>query len=241
VRINSIGRVTIGSYTKNTWNLTPEVLDGAGQTLTITESDYFYFGIDDVDKAQAKGDFRSAAMQEAAWGMAEEVDDFCATTLAAGVATAGILDAATVGTGGSDADAYEILVDLGTRLDEMNTPKGGRWAVVPPWYIGVLLKDPRFVSFGTGENLSRAMQGILKTMSGFDLHVSNNVPTSGSAYTVIGGYKGAATFANSVPEGQPEAFRHPDGFVDVVRGLHVYGAKVTRPDNLVKIAVTRAT
>jgi hypothetical protein len=241
VRINSIGRVTIGTYTKNTWNLTPEVLDGAGQTLTITESDYFYFGIDDVDKAQAKGDFRSKAMREAAWGMADEVDTFLAALIAAGVASEGQLDARVLGTGGGDLDAYELLVDMGTRLDEMNTPRNDRWLVAPPWFMGILLKDPRFTSFGTAANLSTAMQASIKTMSGFDLMYSNNVPVSGDAYTLLGGYKGAATFANSVPEGQPEAFRSHDGFADVVRGLHVYGAKVTRPDNLVSCAVTKAT
>lgn len=240
VRINSIGRVTISAYTKNTWNMTPEVLDGAGQTLTITEADSFYFGIDDVDKAQAKGSIKDAAMREAAWGMADDVDVFLAALLAAGVSTAGILTPAVVGSGAGDADAYEILVDLGTRLDEMNTPKNDRWAVLPPWYLGALLKDPRFTSFGTSQNITTAMNAAIKTMSGFDLKFSNNVPVSGSAYTVLGGYKGAATFAESIPEGQPEAFRHQGGFVDVVRGLHVYGAKVTRPDNLVSIAVTRA-
>lgn len=40
VRINSIGRVTIGNYTKNTWTITPEVLDGTGQTLVIDQAKY---------------------------------------------------------------------------------------------------------------------------------------------------------------------------------------------------------
>ncbi|MCR4338958.1 MAG: hypothetical protein NUW01_03620 [Gemmatimonadaceae bacterium] len=243
VRINSIGRVTVSAYTKNTWNLTPEVLDGAGQTLTITEQDYFYFGLDDVDKAQIKGAVMSAAMKEAAWALADDADVFLATTIAAGVptGTTNTMTAATVGSGAGEADAFEILIDLGVLLDVQNTPAGGRWAVVPPWYIGELLKDPRFTSFGTAENVARAMNGTIKTMSGFDLKVSNNVPVSGSAYTILAGYKGAATYANSIAEGSPESFRHPDGFVDVVRGLHVYGAKVTRPSNLVAIAATKGS
>jgi hypothetical protein len=236
VRINSIGRVTISDYTKNTWTTTPEVLDGAGQPLTIDQAKYFYFGVDDVDKAQAKPSVMEAAMQEAAWGLADATDTFLATTLST-VATATTLTPATVGP--NDMDAYELLVDMRVALDQTNTPQNGRWSVVPPWFIGELLKDPRFVSFGTSENLSRAMQGAIKMLSGFDLYVSNNVPTSGSAYTIIAGYKGAATYAESIPEGQPEAFRHPDGFVDVVRSLHVYGAKVTRPSNLVTCAVTK--
>lgn len=239
VRINSIGRVTIGTYTKNTWTLTPEVLDSASQTLVIDQQKYFYVGIDDIDTKMQNPKVRAEFMQEAGWGLADTQDSFLATTLSAGVATGNTLTAATVGSGAGDSDPYEIIVDLRVKLDVLNTPKAGRWLVVPPWYVGELLKDPRFVSFGTSENLGRAMQGAIKTMSGFDIYVSNNCPVSGSAYTLLAGYKGAATMAESIPDSNFESFRHPDGFVDVVRGLHVYGAKVTRPDNLAKIAVTQ--
>lgn len=239
VRINSIGRVTIGNYTKNTWNLTPEVLDGTGQTLTIDQQKYFYFGIDDIDAAQAKPSLMNGFMQEAAWGLSDTADAFLATTINASVASGNQLTAATVG--GSDADAYDILIDIKVKLDDANTPKGNRFCVVPNWFVGELLKDPRFSSFGTDGNLRRAMSGdFMETMVGMKLYQSNNVPVSGSAYTILAGYKGAVTYAESIPDGQPEAIRHPDGFVDTVRGLHVYGAKVTRPGNLVSIAVTQA-
>jgi hypothetical protein len=243
VRINSIGRVTISNYTKNTWTTTPEVLDGAGQTMTITEAKYFYFGVDDVDKAQTKPSVMAAAMKEAAWGLSDASDAFLATTIQAGVptGTSNTRTAATVGQGAGEEDAYEILVDLGVLLDVTNTPKNDRWCVVPPWFIGALLKDPRFVSFGTSENLSRAMGAAIKTMSGFDLMVSNNVPTSGTGYYILAGYKGAVTYAEQIPDGQPEAFRHPDGFVDVVRSLFTYGGKVTRNSNLAQCLVTPGT
>lgn len=241
VRINSIGRVTIGNYTKNTWTITPEVLDGTGQTLTITESKYFDFGIDDIDQAQQTPKLMNAFMEEAAWGLGEAADDFLAALIAAGVSSGNQLTAATIGQGAGDRDAFELIVDMGVKLDVSNTPRNGRWMVVPPWFIGELVKDPRFTSFGTSQNLSVAMKGLVKEMAGFDLMVSNNAPVSGSAYTILGGYKGAVTYAESIPKGQPEAFRIEAGFGDAVKGLHVYGGKVTRPDNLVSCAVTQAT
>ena len=239
VRINSIGRVTIGNYTKNTWNLTPETLDGAGQTLTIDQAKYFYFGIDDVDTAQQSPKVRGDFMKEAAWGFADATDEFLATTLAAGVSSANTLTARTVGA--DDNDAYELLVDINTALSKTNTPRNDRFCVVNPDFVGVLLKDPRFVSFGTEGNLRRAMTGdFMETLVGFKLYTSNNVPVSGSEYTILAGYKGACTYAESIPEGQPEAIRVEGGFADAVKGLHVYGAKVTRPNNIVKCAVTIA-
>lgn len=240
VKIFTVGRPTVGTYTKNNWtSITPEVVDMADQILRITESKYFAMGFDDVDDALTKGDVFSKAIKEGSDALAETADTFMATTIAAGVptGTANTLTARTIG--GNNDDAYETLVDLGVLLDQTNTPKGSRWAVVPPWFIGELLKDPRFVSFGTGENLSRAMQGMIKTMSGFDLRVSNNTPTSGSASTILAGYNGAVAFAEAIPAGQPEAYRIEQGFGDAVKALHLYGAKVLRPSNLAAVAVTK--
>lgn len=242
VKIFTVGRPTISTYTKNSWtSVTPEVVDMADQSLTITESKYFAQGFDDVDRALTKGDMFARSMKEASDALAETADNFMATTIAAGVptGTTNTLTARTIG--GNNDDAYETLVDLGVMLDQTNTPESGRWIVVPPWFIGELLKDPRFVSFGTGENLTRAMQGVIKMLSGFDIHKSNNVPVSGSAYTLLAGYKGAISYAEALPPGQPEAYRIEQGFGDAVKGLHLYGAKVLRPSNLAAVAVTKET
>lgn len=241
VRINSIGRVTIGSYTKNTWNLTPEVLDSASQTLVVDQQKYFYYGFDDIDKAQGKPSVVADFAREAAWGFADSADAFLATTINAGVASGNVLTARTIGTGGSAEDAFETLIDIKEALDIANTPKNDRFVVVPFWFGAMLLKDPRFTSFGTAQNLSTAMSGVMKDLVGMSMHMSNNVPVSGSEYSILAGYKGAVTFAESIPDGQPEALRSQDGFADLVRSLYVYGAKATRPDNLVKVAVTKAS
>lgn len=264
VRINNIGRVTISNYTKQTTTLTPEFLDGAGQTLTIDQAKYFYFAVDDVDRAQAKPKVMSAAMREAAWGLADATDNFLATLLSGAVDTANQLDnngTRVIGTGGTDSDAYETLVDLKVALDKGKVPSRDRWVVFDPNFLGALLKDPRFTSFGQSANLMLARNGpgtnmtadetpqvtgkvdlgggALSKMVGMDCYVSLNVPTTGSGstttYTIIAGYKGAASYAESIPEGQPEAYRLQTGFSDAVRGLHVYGGKVVRSNAIATV------
>lgn len=258
VRINNIGGVTISDYTKNTLNLTPELLDGAGQVLTINQGKYFYFYLDDVDKAQQRPQIMEAAMREAAWGIADKTDSFLATTIAGAVATANQLDGGAtriVGTGAGDSDAYETLVDLRKALDLANVPANDRWCVIDPNFLAVLMKDVRFTSFGTSQNLDFVRNGpgtnnlgdttpnvgagvegpgagMLSKMVGMQVYVSNNVPVTGTTYTILAGYKGAATFAESIAEGSPEAYRLQTGFGDAVRSLHVYGATVARPNAL---------
>src|ERR1044071_3169188 len=68
VKINSIGRVTIGSYTKNTNIGDPETLTDAQRSLLIDQQKYFNFQVDDVDKAQAKPSVMDEAMKEAGYG-----------------------------------------------------------------------------------------------------------------------------------------------------------------------------
>ncbi len=239
VRINSIGRVTIGDYTKNGSLSAAETLDGDGQVLVVDQSKSFNFKVDDIDKAQQKPQVMSGFMEEAAWGLADVRDTFAAALMVAGVATANQLSAATsVGVGASDNDAYSILVDLDVQLNTTNTPKGGRWVVVPPWFHGVLRKDPRFVSFGTGENRDTLENGRIGKVASLMVHESNNVPVSGSDYTIVAGHSSCGTFAAQITD--VEGYRPELSFADAMKGLDLYGAKLTRPEQIASIVATAA-
>lgn len=264
VKINSIGRITVNDYTRNagaggtaaTPTIAginrPEILVGSSLFLTIDQAKYFNFEIDDADKWQQKPKLGADAMAEAAYAMAEKVDLYCASTLQTGVSgttdgTGNRLTARTIGVGSGDDDAYETLVDLGVKLDENDVPMQGRWVVVPPWFYGALLKDVRFTNYGTAENRGALANGIVgRTVNGFEVHKSNNLSgatsgtlaVAGGVYTVLAGVKQAATFAEQIDK--VEAFRPPDGFNDAVKGLHLFGAKVTRPFALASVAATAA-
>ena len=74
VRINSLGPVTIGSYTKDSTSMTVQPLTGLDQTLNIDKADYFHFFVDDIDKAQNSPKVMGEAMRKAAVGLAETAD-----------------------------------------------------------------------------------------------------------------------------------------------------------------------
>ena len=241
VHIQSIGRPTIRTFTKNAAISAPETLQDSDQILIIDQGQYFNFEVDDVDAVQNKIPVMDAAMREAAWGLADTVDDAIAALLVAGVASGNKLTAlTTVGGGVADDDAYEALVDLDVQLTEQNVPRtGDRYVVVPPWYEGELRKDVRFISFGTKENRAQLRGRPVGEASGFNVWVSNNVPVTASAYTLVAGYTGAATFAEQIVK--TVAFKPEDSFSDAIKGLHIYGYKVTRPHALASVVVTQAT
>jgi len=243
VRIQTVADVSIGDYTRNT-AISSQTLQTTDLVLVLDQGKTFNFKWDDVDDVQSVKGIMAEAMSRAAYLLRDQVDQYIAATMAAGVSTTtpdNTLPAATsVGTGPGDDDAFELLVDLAAKLDESNVPSEGRFAVVPPWYAGTLLKDPRRSSFGTNQNLAAYADGFMgvDTVSGLRVYRSNNVPNAGGAYTIIAGYDDAVTFANQIAKFDTRPA--PDGFFNYNMGLMVYGAKVTRGYGLASVAATQA-
>lgn len=226
VRITSISRPTIKDYERNT-DIEYEELTDAQRTLPIDQEKYWAFTLDDVDKAQARGDVTPTAMLESAYGLRDVADRFVAG-LYTGVNSANNLGTRTPTTPG---DAYDTLVDLGVKLDEADVPEDGRWVTVPPAFHGLLQKDPRFTSLADSGTTATLRNGLVGEAANFRIHKTNNAPRpTGNQRVITAGHPIAMTFAEQIV--QTEAFRSQQRFADAVRGLHVYGGKLLRPEAL---------
>jgi N4-gp56 family major capsid protein len=232
VKINSIGAVTVTDYTKNTDHAAPETLTDAQRTLLIDQQKMYNFQIDSVDAAQQKPKVMDEAMKEAAFALAKVTDSFIAslyTGFTAGV-SAVVGDDTTPLTGfvAAPNKAYELLVDLQAALDTRDVPTEGRFAIVPPFFEAFMLKDQRFVSFGTAANRENLANGEIGAAAGFRIVKSNQVPnTAGAKYKIVAGHPMAWSFADQIAE--TVAYKPERRFGDALKGLHVYGAKVVRP------------
>lgn len=234
VKINAIGRVTVGPYTKNTNVAAAETLTDAQTTLVIDKANYFNFQIDDIDKVQQKPKVMDEAMREAAYGLSRAVDTELAkihTSTPNGNKVGG--DGQTAKLGGvltAGSALYDYLVDLKVILDENNCPDDGRrWVVVPAWAHGYLLKDSRFVNATEMGNQIR-MNGLIGKAAGLNVYLSNNVTDDGQSaktYRIIASHPAAVSYAEQISG--VEAYRPELRFADAVKGLHVWGYKVVRP------------
>lgn len=232
VHINSIGAVTVKDYTKNSNIADPEVLTTADQTLDIDQAKYFNFQVDDVDKAQISGEIIDTAMGRSAYALADVSDAFLLKTIANGVASANKIGAKATLTALTASNVYENIVKMRTLLDKANVPTTGRTIVVPPEVYALLLLDDRFAKSGSDSGQNALLNGMVGRVAGFDVFMSNNCVSgtdggSGStAYFVITAQVAAATtYAEQIIK--TEAYRMEKRFADAVKGLHVYGAKVT--------------
>jgi hypothetical protein len=237
VKINSIGDPTIFDYTKNTDMPNPETLDGSQKTLLIDAAKGFNFQVDDVDKAQTQPKVMNFALGRAGYKIADTTDQYVAGKMA--LANENVLytnDTPLLPTQVAGATgAYEMLVDLSVLLDEASVPTDGRWVVIPPWIHGILVKDQRFVSYAAVDVLYNRQVG---EAAGFSVLTSNNVPQlapGGSAnsptsnrYKIIAGHQMAFSLADQI--NSVEAYRPQNRFGDAVKGLHLFGGSVIRPE-----------
>lgn len=238
VRINSIGPVTIGTYTKNTNIGDPETLTDAQTVLTIDQAKYFNFQVDDIDRAQQNPKVMDQAMQEAAYGLRDVADQYIAGFYT-GVAAGNTIGDDTTPIVPTKTDAYEYLVDLGVKLTDAKVPMEGRWVVVPPWFYGLLLKDDRFIDASKAGTTAGLRNGEVGKAAGFAVLQSHNVPnTTGTKYKIIAGHPMAISYAEQI--NKVEAYRPEKRFADAVKGLHLYGAKLVRPEAIAVMTANKS-
>ena len=241
VHINTIGEVTIGTYTKDTdFSSGPQALTATDSTLVINQAKYFNFAVDDIDTAQAAGDIMDKAMQRAAYGLADAADKYLADQLAAAITTANGNQVGTTAVALTKENVYENIVKMKTILDKANVPTTSRWLVVPPEMVALILQDDRFVKTGGTKAEDTLANGWVARAVGFDIYESNNcnstTASSTTTYTVTAGDEGACTYAEQISD--TEAYRPEKRFADAVKGLHLYGAKVVDPKRLAGLKCT---
>lgn len=234
VKINEIGPVTIRSYTRgSTSDITWEFLTDAQKELKIDQAKYFAFEYEDIDKAQNTPGVMAEAQENAMWGLRDNIDAAIAAKYTeAGLVAAGSRSGSTIT--GVDIVANNVIRYMSEaqyKCDEANVPRGGRWMVVPPWFA---VKLALAGIIRSTDNVGIISSGrIPGEFFGFTIYVSNNVTNGTPAADdacVMFGYKGSITLALQLLE--VEAVRPAKQFVDLVKGLLVYGIKVVRPGTL---------
>jgi hypothetical protein len=137
-----------------------------------------------------------------------------------------------------------LVARMGRLLDQQFVDTQGRWLVVDPVFIELLKdEDSRLLNglFG-GEGLQNGL--VVKNLHGFRIYVSNNLPkigtgpsTSGATAqssnfgVMVAGHDSAIATAQQITK--TETYRDPDSFADIVRGMHLYGRKILRPEAIV--------
>lgn len=227
VNINTLSDVAIKTYTPNSDIASPDDLTTTKQQLEITEADYFNIQLDDVDRVQAAGELMDTAMGNVAYKMNDRTDSFILGKIASGVASGNIIGTTESPIQVTKNNIYESIIEMRTKLDKANVPTSGRTIIIPPEIYALLLQDERFVKSDAVAGQNVLVNGLVGRVAGFDVFESNNVvyDTNNKFWKVTAQVRTATTFAEQIVK--TEAYRMEKRFSDAVKGLHVYGAKVT--------------
>lgn len=234
VHISALTAPTVKDYVRGQ-GISIDDVDVSTTTLNIDQGKYFAFRVNDVDKVQTAGDFQGPATAAAGTQLRDHADQYLAKVLKDGALAANKLGTVQVvnddpAKAGSDSTGFKVLVQLSEKLNRQSVPTTGRYAIIGPKTYSALLMDPRFTrvdASGTSEGLRNAIVG---RAVGFDILLSNNVPSTSGRELATAGVADAFAFADQIL--QTEAHRDHNDFGDIVRGLHVFGAAVTRPEGV---------
>lgn len=178
-----------------------------------------------------------------------------------GAPTAQISDIGTLGTaldiGGATTPgdtAVNTMLVMAQALDDQSVPEENRWFVAPPaFYKHLFSAGAKFAEVQvTGDATSPLRNGLvsLGNIAGFQCYkstalVSNGgtdqvtlsgLATDGTENLLLAGHMSSTATASHIAK--TEVVRSTETFSDIVRGLHVFGRKVLRPEAMVRGVVS---
>jgi hypothetical protein len=220
VKITGAVTPTITDYS-STRTITAEAMNDDGQDLVIDQEEAFGFIVDDIDRVQAAGTMEDWTAS-AGRALAESAEDYLLGKFLDESWTLNVTGASPL-TIDSYADAKAAALKVRTFLNNKKIPNGDRFLVVNPAFSEYLVDGLSELALASAENELR--NGQIARIWGFNVLES---PLLGdqSKPTCVGYHTASAAYVGQIA--QTEAIRHQTKFADIVRGLNVYGAKVTR-------------
>lgn len=164
-----------------------------------------------------------------------------------------------LGHGAGETDPLNLLSKLSLKLDEAEVPEEGRYVVVSPRFMELLARtDSKLLSTDYNQGEGGLKNGLVMKgkLRGFSVYKTNNAPkfvtdTTGAAAAasddsgvieggddaggvtgdvIIAGHMSAVATVSCIDK--VEKIRAETTFADIVRGLHVYGRAIIRPESL---------
>ena len=253
VRIIKEPEITVYQYERGQ-DVTATKLTDQEINLVVDTANAFKFIVDDIETSMSHVNFKEVASSSAAYALRDAYDQGVLVTMFSGVSAsspnhilgsdnatdlaAGTFDGTgnlDIGFASGEHDPIDVLSHMARLLDEANVPEEGRWFLANPEFYEQLVQTSSklmSVDFNAGQGSIR--NGLVSSgkLRGFDMYKTNNIAaTSNAARKSLAGHMSSTCTAQTIVN--TEVIRDPDSFGDIVRGLHVYGSKVLRPEALV--------
>lgn len=222
---------TVKAYTGT---ITYEQLVDASVALLIDQQNYVAFQINDIDAFRSTIDLKGTQTEKSGYLLRNTADAYVFGLYAGANTTV----TATI----TSANTLSTIANIAKILGKANVPAGQRWLAIPEWF------KQKMVLAGIKFQVNNGMNGEKGGMEyaeyqGFDIYVSNNVYTTGSLGTenskILAGSYNSIVYADQIMKSRFIA-ELEDAFAGGYSSLHVFGAKVLKPAELVLADLTEA-
>ena len=150
----------------------------------------------------------------------------------------------------ADDAGINLMLLMARVLDDQSVPEENRWFVAPPIFYEKMFQAGNKMAEVqvTGDASSNLRNGLATpgTLAGFRCYKStalnstagtdqvtlSGVATDASENVIMAGHISSTSTASHIAK--TEVVRSTESFSDVVRGLHVFGRKVLRPESIVR-------
>jgi len=254
VRIIKEPEISVYQYERGA-DVTKTALTDQEVTLIVDIANAFKFIVDDIETNMSHVNFRDVATSSAAYALRDAFDAGVLASMFAGVSSSApdhIIGAdAAAGSAGVNettasidlidvADPLDVMARMARLLDDQNIPEEGRWFVASPaFYEALSQSSSKLLSVDYNAGQGSIRNGLVSSgkLRGFNMYKTNNIATPSTATgKCLAGHMSSTATAQTITS--TEVIRDPSSFGDIVRGLHVYGAKVLRPEALVSAFFT---
>ncbi len=230
LHIAGVGRPTVRDYTPGQ-DITLEQKSSYNQDLYITQAKYVNVEVDRVDKAQAQGEVFGVEVREAKKALAQTLDEY----LAGFHGQAGKKISNDTVTSRSIlstlAEAEQALLEADVPFEEE------RFLVISPAIYTKLVLG-KIVFQQTNEKVMD--KGFKGSYLNFGVYVSNSIKKTGDVHHCMAFTRQALALAEQIPASMIERYSPEKTFADAFKVLHLYGASVIRPGELVSVDLTTA-
>lgn len=150
----------------------------------------------------------------------------------------------------TDDAGINLMLLMARTLDDQSVPEENRWFVAPPIFYEKMFQAGNKIAEVqvTGDASSPLRNGLaipgtlagfrcykstaLNSTAGTDQVTLSGVATDASENVILAGHMSSTSTASHIAK--TEVVRSTESFSDVIRGLHVFGRKVLRPEAVVR-------
>lgn len=228
LHIAGVGRPTVRDYTPGT-DITLENKTSYNQDLYIDQAKYVNVEVDRVEGRQAQGKVFNTEVREAKRALAQTMDEYLA----------GFYDQAGMAIENKTCTSASILSTLAEAeqgLLEADVPfEEKKFLVISPAVYTKLVLGKIVFQQSNEEVLGKGFKG---SYLNFNVFVSNSIKKEDDGTNHCMAFSSQAiALAEQIPPSMIERYKPEKTFADAFKALHLYGATVIRPGELIRIDI----